>query len=135
MALITSRFTRNQMSVLTVSGVNITDLVTDASLEVTVDQIDANALKDAWNQREYGRGDWTLSVTKYVTDTTTGAIFPSMAVSRDPVFITVVLAGDAHFFTFTGKALATAGPLTIGDMITEESTFVSAGGSPVISRS
>lgn len=123
------------MSALTVSGVSIVDLVTDASLDITVDQIDANALKDAWNQREYGRGDWTLSVTKYVTDTATSAIFPSMAVSRDPVFVTVILVGDTHFFTFTGRAMATAGPVTIGDMITEECSFVSAGGSPTITRS
>lgn len=135
MALITSRFTRYQMSAITVSGVAIYDLVTDASLEVTVEEIAMNALKDAWNQREYGRGDWTLSITKLVSDTATNAIFPKMAVNRDPIFATVILSGDSHYFTFTGKCLCRPGAVTIGDAITESATFVSAGGAPTIAQS
>lgn len=134
MALLTNRWTRNQMSVVTVSGVSIVDLVTDASLEITVDTIDMNALKDTWNQREYGRGDWSLRVTKLVSDTTTNAIFPSMAVSRDPVYVTVVLKDTTKTFTITGLAIAVPGAVSIGDSITEECTFMSAGGSPTITR-
>lgn len=121
------------MQTVIVSGVNVTALLTDASLEISVDEIDANALKDAWQMREYGRGDWRLSLTKLVSDSATNAIFPSMAVSRDPIGVTLVLATDSHTFSFTGMGIAAVGPVNVGDMISEECTFMSAS-TPVVTR-
>lgn len=127
MGALTGRFTRYDITSVTVSGVDITSLLTDASLEVTVDEIDANALQDEWNQREYGRGDWSLAVTKYATD---ALLFPQMALSRDLISVTVNITGG---ITLTGNAMAQGGSVSLADMVTEECTFVSGGGSPTIS--
>lgn len=126
MGAITGRFTRYDITAVIISGVTITSLLTDASLEITMDDIDVNALQDTWNQRELGRNDWSLSVTKLSTG---GMIFPAMVAARTTFGVTVKLTGGLNFYA-QGKI--SGGPVSYTDAITEQATFIAGGGTPTI---
>lgn len=126
MGAITGRFTRYDISAVIISGVTITSMLTDASLDITADDIDVNALQDTWNQREFGRNDWSLSVTKLATG---AMIFPTMVAARAVVGVTVRLTTGLNFYA---NGRISGGPVAYTDAITESATFIAGGGTPTI---
>jgi len=120
MGLITGRFTRYDITSVIVSGVDITSLLTDASLDITMDTIDMNALQDQWNQREFGRADWSASFTKLATS---GFLFGPIIDDRAPVGVTINITSGIQL---AGDAIPTGGTTSMGDQITEACTFVCA---------
>lgn len=127
MAALTSRQTAlEDVSVLTVDGQDVVGLFRNATFEVTSEEIDVTAARDAWKKREFGIKDWRMTATNLVH---TSPKYLESIISGGTIIVSFASTG----FNFLGTGMITGTPLTIDNPMTEEVTILSAGDAPTIS--
>ncbi|MBW2671798.1 MAG: hypothetical protein JRD89_00100 [Deltaproteobacteria bacterium] len=122
MGALTNRLTCYDVTVMDISGVSVLALFREASLEITIDEIDVSAAQDTWKQREFGQGDWRFTCTKLIS----GSVeFVNMALNRQPVIVSTDIGG----VSIVGTGIITGVPINVGANAaqTEQITIVSAG--------
>jgi len=113
------------VSVLSIDAQDVVAIFRNASFEVTAEEIDVTAARDAWKQREAGIKDWRMQCSGLVK---TSPKYIASIVSGGTIMVSFVTTG----FNFLGTGMMTGAPLTIDNPLIEEVTVVSAGGAPVI---
>mgnify|MGYP001040309217 FL=1 len=125
MGALTGRLINQDITLMSISGTSVLALFTEASIEISVEEIDVSAAKDVWKQREFGQRDWRMTCTKLISGSSD---FVDMVLSSQPVVVSTNIGG----VSFTGTGIVTGVPLNAGDPQNEQITVVSAGGAPTI---
>lgn len=128
MAALTGRYTaKEDVTAFKVAGTDVLATFRSGTLEITCDEIDVTALKDAWKKREFGTLDWRVTCSHLIS---ASPAFVAACVAGGVIVISINTTGG---FAFLGTGMITGAPLNLDNPVTEDITVVSAGASPTFS--
>lgn len=129
MADLNGRVVQCDATVLKIAGTDYIAIANEATITISIDEIETTAPMDTWKQRAACIKDWSMTVGKLITATTG---FMNLALDTAAGALVVVSANLTGGEVFVGSALITNASQTWASPQTENINLVSAGATPTI---